>query len=796
MLRHRIFRLLVLVSILLTSIACSSGNPVAPSVKPDLDLSGGGPQSDRWVWGTWEIRINLEEGTIQTIPERTSNLHFNVVPLLREGTPGSLLGFSNLLVDASSHSLQVDIALEHPFPTLPQVAGFDVRGILFTRGSGYFVQSANARLTAPDEPRLLNADGYTRWWNPSEFRGPNLLSYTDGFYGTPDAMAGYDLQLAGYKYFTDTLGPLDSMNSMDTADRGVFRAGETNQRRYLIDFGSEPGTFLIFNYAVDANWGRLPGFVPGGADPVVPDDFPITTNCPEPYRLRISEAANSLLGTTASGTVGAVTLNIDVFDWQATDPLSTVPMEISTVQIEAPVLGTPPVTATVVPGSGAGGHMSTYTASLNASLPDKLEFVDVVVTATVGAEDYQNALTDFLGTDPLQAFALHRANVHDGDTYSGWTNRFTRLLYPEYPNQGDNPADLAVYLKQFVVRTAMVDQVNPDPNGDDDHHPDSINVWAEDYLSYSEPEHYHLPVTGLGDTGKWDDINGICVNEGANRFFFTNTNIHNELPDGESDPLYSYIAWSSHAYLGNAPAATWQTAFFSSGTYPRYWATDPCNGITLGIDYIYSVFLYDTTGLAGGDPGADPQKYIIFRWKAPFDLSDANADWQRPINVPPTGSETGYIDHGEPYTHRLGVDDSPSRDRCYILDSLSEIEVVDCDFSLDEWSGSWPIGTVTAANWPDGVVDVIDLEVVQTKPLGTTRNHVAILCLTDTLQWRLWVIDYDRTQPIDSQGVTQFLSEPYDGTPMALDACDDPVEVHVLHRNGGLTYVTVFQDYP
>lgn len=797
MLRHRIFRLLVLVSILLTSLACSSGNPIAPPTGPGNGLSAdNAPQTDRWLWGTWEVRINLEEETIQAIPRRTSSLHFNVVPLLREGTPGSLLGFRNLLIDPAGHSLQVDISLEHPFPTLPQVAGFDVRGILYTKGSGYFVQSANARMTAPNEPRLTNADGYTRWWNPTEFKGPFLLSYTDGVYGTPNAMAEYELQLAGYKYFTDSLGPLDSLNDMDSADRGVFRAGETNERRYLIDFGEETGTWLVFNYAVDANWGRIPGFTPGGADPVVPGDFPLTANCPEPYRLRVSEAANSYVGSTVTGTSGTVTLNIDVFDWQAMDPLSTVPMEISTVQIEAPVFGLPPVNATVVPGSGAGGHMSTYTASLTGSSPEKLEFVDIVVSATIGGDDYQDDLTDFLGTDPLQAFNLHRASVRDGDTYSGWEKRFTRRLYPEYPNQGDNPPDIAVYLKQDMVRAAMVDQENPDPNNEGDHHPDSINVWADDYTSYSIPEHYHLPVTGLGDTGKWDDINGICVSDTSTRFFFTNTNIHDELPDGENDPLYSYIAWSSHAYLGNAPAAAWQTAFFSAGNYPRYWATDPCNGVKLGTDYIYSVFVYDTTGMAGGDPGVDPQRYIIFRWKPPYDLSDANADWQRPLNVPPNGSGTGYVDHGEPYTHRLGVDDSTAQDRCYILDSLGEIEVVDCDFSLDEFSGSFPIGTVTAANWPEGVIDVVDLEVVKTKPLGTVRNHIAILCVTDTAQWRVWVIDYDQSQPIDSQGVTQWLSEPYNGTPLSLDACDDPVEVHVLHQNGGLTYVTVFRDYP
>ena len=54
--------------------------------------------------------------------------------------------------------------------------------------------------------RLLNPDGYSRWWNPAEF--PNngtIFGYNDGLLGAPDSYADYNNTLNGYKYFCDDL---------------------------------------------------------------------------------------------------------------------------------------------------------------------------------------------------------------------------------------------------------------------------------------------------------------------------------------------------------------------------------------------------------------------------------------------------------------------------------------------------------------------------------------------------------------------------------------------------------------
>ena len=796
MLRHRIPFLLVLVSIVIL-LGCANNSPVTPSqTGPDavqLPRSSGTSAGHSLV-GLWQLGIDLENETVESVPLRTADWHFNLVPVLFEGTPNVKLSFSNIVWDASNNWFQIDISMTHPFPTAVNVPAFDVRGIIFTKGGSYDIEAVDVKMTSHIEPRLTNADGYTRWWNPVEFYSPQpIFAYTDGLYGTPDSIANYEITLTGYKYFCDSLGAVESIHNMNTPDRGVFRPTSTNTRRFLLDFGELPGNFVIVNYAFDACWAPVSGWKPGDAPPAIPDDFPLTANSPEPYRIKVTESANSLTRTAAGGTSGTVNMNINVWDWQCYNTISSVPMEVSVVMVEAPAFGMLPVIATPVPGSGTGGHMSTYTASITGSTGDYLDKLDVLVVATSSEGDYQVGLTGFVPIAPLQAFFLHQASTMDGDTYSGWTYRYTKLLYPEYPNQGANAPDIAVYKKSGIIRAAMVDQVNYDYNGTHTNQYDSINEWADDYTSFSEPEHYHMPLDILGNTGLWNDVDRICVSDNTTRFFFTSSNIFNEFADGEDDPVYAYLMWLSHTYLGNLPAEHRFYVMFSDDDYPRFYSTDPCNGVTIATDYIYNIFVYDVTGFASANPGVDPQRYVIFRWAPPYDL--ISVKWQRAWNVHPNGEGQGFIDRNEPYSHRLAVDDSLGNDRFYILDSYRQIEIMDCDFSVGEFDGSFYKGTVTLDDWPADVEDLLDIEVVQTKPSGEVRNYLAILCKTDYLEWRIWVIDIDcSSDPITVN--TIWYSDPFPGEAYSMDAADDPIELHVLSRQGLLTYVSVFRDYP
>ena len=91
-----------------------------------------------------------------------------------------------------------------------------------------------------DEAVLLNPDGYTRWFNHPEFFGTSLpiLEYTQGkLSNLPEPTA----TLNPYKVFGDGLDTEDiyydwASTPGNLDDRGIYRAGQVNSRRYELDF--------------------------------------------------------------------------------------------------------------------------------------------------------------------------------------------------------------------------------------------------------------------------------------------------------------------------------------------------------------------------------------------------------------------------------------------------------------------------------------------------------------------------------------------------------------------------------
>ena len=156
-------------------------------------------------------------------------------------------------------SLYVNIGLTHPLPQ-KMYTGFDVRGILISRGSEVF--EAGYILPGLSDFRLENADGYARYWNPTEFAGNG---YQDGILGTPNAIGNFNATVNGYKYFGDDVGLYDYLEDINTGMRGAFSTATMNVREYEIIIGNNG---FIFNYAVDASWA-----MPDQTPPTVPDEL-------------------------------------------------------------------------------------------------------------------------------------------------------------------------------------------------------------------------------------------------------------------------------------------------------------------------------------------------------------------------------------------------------------------------------------------------------------------------------------------------------------------------------------------
>ncbi len=294
----------------------------ADNSAPDLTeanthpLQGQPLQGSHALWGLYEFALNPEADTLEIVPLRAGTLHLNALKFLEPGgEPGMVQLVGGLNWNSDKTKLDIDIRLTHPFPSFPQFSGFDVKGILITKGDFTGLSDPDLVMAGPSYLHLLNADGFTRWWNPVEFQGNTIFAYTDGALGMKDSKFHFLATLNGFKYFCDTLNKDDAVELLDTADRGAFRSTSSNIRHYSIAVPSFPSS-LLFNYAIDASWEP-----PVTKPPVIPDDFPPEANQPEPWRIVSTETLNTIYYDALIGEQGGqLDLSIAVYDWQNPSP--------------------------------------------------------------------------------------------------------------------------------------------------------------------------------------------------------------------------------------------------------------------------------------------------------------------------------------------------------------------------------------------------------------------------------------------------------------------------------------------
>jgi hypothetical protein len=267
-------------------------NPVVPG-NGDQPLVAV-PSGTTSMLGLWEVTIDKEAGTIEAVDMRTSSLIINVLGFL-EPPPltGMTIDFGTLVLD--DPIVEVDVIVSHPLPDAI-FTGFDVRGVVFG-------------------PEVEFADGLTIIPSPEFFKGVPF-GYKDGILGAPDSYAHYT-GLAGYKYFCDGLakhGDLVTFMSdpVNLAKRGVFSPKpQKNTRHYVLRWSGSSLGFMVFNYAIYANYNW-----PTGAAPYDISDFDISTaNSAEAFCAKVTETANTLWYSSGGGG-GAISMDVEVWDWQ------------------------------------------------------------------------------------------------------------------------------------------------------------------------------------------------------------------------------------------------------------------------------------------------------------------------------------------------------------------------------------------------------------------------------------------------------------------------------------------------
>jgi len=400
--------IIILILILSASMGCASGDPVAPddcmlSETPAVSGHTASSVSARHLWGVWDIGINTGTGEVDIVPARQAELHVNALALLEPPPMMDLtIDTDTLVVDIPANYCSVDVLLTHPFPGLDEYTGFDVRGIVLMPGSDLQYSDWSLVLSSESDPHLINADGYTRWWNPREFPMPGLFGFNDGLIGKPGGAGLFTATVNGYKLFANGLGALDEISDMPTDLRGAFTAGAANRRNFEISFGENPKDWLTFQYAVDASW--VEPVDPFSPD--VPEDFPLSANAIEGYHTEVREVSNNLWWLDGIGMGGSLVMEVDIYSWRLD--------EIKQVAFDAPSIISSPATGVKIPGSGGDPDDPPYSTWMIEVLPETIESSgtkDFVITAQTEAEYNQGGLGVFFGPPGTKVSAYEHGEV-------------------------------------------------------------------------------------------------------------------------------------------------------------------------------------------------------------------------------------------------------------------------------------------------------------------------------------------------------------------------------------------------
>jgi len=477
--------------LILVAVGCSNSNsPSAPGLeKAGLETEREtGSASNHFALGSWQFTADPVAKTLEVAPLRDGNFHLNALIFLEPAPPLNIT-LGNLKFDGNI--IDVDVGLRHPLVGFPQFTGFDVCGILITNGSVTGFSNAGMRMAGPGDTRLLNPDGYSRWWNPAEFpvNLGTMFSYNDGAMGTPDSLADYNCTLNGYKYFADELGPTDPLANLSIAGRGVFTTGKKNIRHYKIELGTDG---LIFNYAVDACWK-----MPFGKPPyTIPDAFPEGANRPEAWNSSVKELENTLYYSGPNGSTGGnLKLLVDVYDH----------FNAALNKVSAESLSGLPLTSALTPIGGGEGY-STYQLDFTGGSLTKNGDAELLITVESEAVGYGGILPG----KPVSAYFIWPFNIYHHPAGTAWARTWGGIGSDEgFGVAIDGSGN--TYITGHFYDTV---DFNPGP-GVDEHTSNGIeNIFLSKFNSNGEFQWARTwGGTGYNDTGY-----GIAVDAGGNAY--------------------------------------------------------------------------------------------------------------------------------------------------------------------------------------------------------------------------------------------------------------------------------------
>ncbi len=404
---RRILILGLITFILTAGLACSGGSadiPISPSTTKQI---GDSSSASHMLWGMWQVAIDTGTKEVEIVPVRDGMFHVNVVMYLQPPFPNGL-GITINNMDLVTGIFDIEVSLTHPFDD-PEYTGFDVKGIFIT--NGIFTSSYDPSLSYADyilHPRLLNADGYTRWWNMQEFTEPGILGYTEGVLGTQ--WETFTNTLNPFKYYSNNLDAAEEFN-VGPGERNHFLYGTTNSRQYLIQFPVLFGTpLIVFNYAVDACWEEPQG------DPTDLDNFPPEANQPEPYQISVQDIGSTAWYDTGTETGGGnIHLNVAVSDYGwSFNPSNGVADELNSVVLESQTLFLSQVVLTEADLTALIGDTAYFEVNISGVMPESVNNQEILIHAICAEGTYDQGFGLPAPAKPLTAYYLYTVPIIEG----------------------------------------------------------------------------------------------------------------------------------------------------------------------------------------------------------------------------------------------------------------------------------------------------------------------------------------------------------------------------------------------
>ncbi len=378
----------------LAASGCSSAdrNPVL-TAGSEVVQTVNAPGSSTYLCSYYSVWLDRERNTMEWSVDRSALFTANIVSFLNSDPFSLAFHLNDLDANTDYLDLDLDIVITHPFADSPEFNAYDVRGIFM--GNGSQVLTYNDALVYPvgnSDPILLpdpddgsgGPDGYTRWYNFTEFSLPGnpLFTYVHGNLAS-HGFSG-SATLCPYRYFADGVGPADDLCLWlvdNPATRGVFSSGATNVRKYYVRFPS--GSEISFGYAVIASWaGKQIEMHPA--------------NTPEAVACDVT-SLSTVYYNNPGDSGGRLILDVSLFAWD---------VQPSRLVVESTVLSGPASLNPAEIATGGGSNYSTYHIDLqcdNVTSSDGNEFWIVVEYEDFGYANEYGVPND-AGTDPLASF--------------------------------------------------------------------------------------------------------------------------------------------------------------------------------------------------------------------------------------------------------------------------------------------------------------------------------------------------------------------------------------------------------